>query len=129
MAIKEDYLAFLWRSVEGYFPVDPVGVTVVGLTVKVDPELGMATRDYPERRPLKLWFRKAKMSRRYAAVYHCLLQKAVEGTIWPVSWFPGIWDVHRQRIRYVPRQLPPGTEDLVVSAAEDFVERNRILKG
>ena len=129
MAIKEDYLAEWRERAEGFFSVDPVGVIVAGMTVRVDPEVGMETREDPARRPLKLWFRGTRMSGRYAAVYHYLLKEAIESTTWPVSWFPGIWDVQGRRISYLPRQLPHGTEGLVDSAAEDFVARYRILTG
>ena len=129
LAFKEDYLAYWLQNADGYSPVDPVGVVVEGLTVRVDPEVGMETRIDQVRHPLKLWFSAGKISTRRAAVYHYLLREAATNSLWPVNRLPGIWHVRCRRILFVPTELPDGTEDMVLSAAEDFVERNRILTG
>ena len=127
MGLKEDYIAFWLRQAEGHFRVDPVGVTIAGLTVRVNPEVGMDTGI--AKHPFKLWFRKGKMSSRHTMVYHYLLREAVENSPWPLTWIPGIWDVPRHQPSIIPNRFPAKDEDLVVSSAADFVERVRILTG
>ncbi len=127
MGLKEDYIAFWRLRAQGYFPVAPVGVTISGLTVRVDPEVGMDTGIV--KHPFKLWFRKTEMSRRHKMVYHYLLREAVEHSTWPLTWFPGIWDVPRRQPFLIPTRFSAEDEDLVVSSAADFAERVRILTG
>ena len=118
--LKQAYIE-LWRSRDAsFFKVEPIGVSVGELIVRVDPEVGMRTVD--GERALKLWLNAKEMPQRLSHVYHYLFGEASKDTDWPVERHLGIWDVPRLALPLPPR-LPDTIEDIVVSAASDFMDR------
>ena len=124
--LKQAYIE-LWRSRDAsFFKVEPIGVSVGELIVRVDPEVGMRTVD--GERALKLWLNAKEMPQRLSHVYHYLFGEASTDTDWPVERHLGIWDVPRLALPLPPR-LPDTIEDIVVSAASDFMDRWQRLEG
>ena len=124
--LKQAYIDLWRRRDASFFKVEPIGVSVGDLTVRVDPEVGMRTVD--GERALKLWFNDKEMTPRLSHVYHYLFGEASKDQGWPVERHLGIWDVPRLALP-LPPSLPDNMEDIVVSAASDFMDRWRRLEG
>ena len=123
-ALKHDYIA-LWREREAsFFRVAPrhVDLSIGDLTVRVNPEVGMITRDGA--RVLKVWLGSRKMQKRRYEVCHYLMREAVKRPEWP-GWPIGIWDVRRRALPVEPL-LPDDIGRVVMDAAADFL---RLLDG
>ena len=117
--IGQDYIAF-WKAQDAmYFEIPAVDIEIGGLTIGVNPEVGLRTLyDY---RVLKLWFNATKPTIRTRQVMEYLMGRAKqESDAWSDQWEAGIWDVRRQSIP-LPRRIPQDFEIGVVGQVAAFL--------
>ena len=108
----------LWTDQKAsYFKVDPAGVPLGRLTVKVSPQIGMTTK--AGERAVRLWYQQKPMGVTLSQVYHYLLIEARKKMPWG-GLVPGIWDVPRREILGIPA-LPNDMDSRVSDAAFDFM--------
>ena len=107
----------LWlnRGAE-FFPAPTEDLAVGGLTIRVNPEVGMQTVDGVQ--ALKVWFNVDPMPRRSLEACHFLMEQA--SATWDRDIHAAIWDVRRRAIPLAPR-LPAGIDGDVTEEADRFV--------
>ena len=100
------------------FEVPKLSTSVGGLTIKVDPEIGMRTKAGEQ--GLRLWLGIPPMAARYSEIFHYLLGKASKEPDWPAQWHLNVWDVRRQVI-LLPPHMPDDIEDRVTGHGLDWL--------
>ncbi len=96
-----------------FFMVERYDYDLGGLTIRVNPEVGMRNDD--GERVLKLWLDTQQLPRQIRQVSEYLMSEAQRACpAWDRGWQCGMWDVRRNSIPF-PLSVPPRM-DLLVSA-------------
>ena len=98
----ESYIRFWHDRNASCFPVKAVDVEMAGLTIAVNPELGMQTGD--DFQALKIWFDAERPTQPARQVIYYFMDRAREqSNEWEDYWHSGIWDIRRRNIPLPPR--------------------------
>ena len=107
--MAEAYISYWKERAAAFFPVDirDRNINLEGLTISVNPEVGMRTRD-DDQQILKLWFNRLNPTRQTRLVIGHLVGKMNPNP----QWLSGIWDIKRRNI-LLP-VLPPDNFDIAL---------------
>jgi len=94
----EAYVALWKRRDADYFPIPRTTIDIAGLTIRVNPELGMSFSH--DKMALKLWLNAPKPTRGYRQAIQYMCEVGRKG-LWEDSWTMTVWDVRREET------LPP----------------------
>ena len=91
--LGETYIDF-WKNKEAtHFQIRPVDIGIAGLTIGVNPEVGMRTSD-GDYQALKLWFNTISPTRQTRQIIVHLMDRANNDA----QWHSGIWDIRKRNI-------------------------------
>lgn len=86
---------FYWETTHPtYFPVRRTELDIEGLTISVNPELGLKT-EYGDQYVVKLWFNAPRVSRPIRQTVCYLMSRAAESGRWPGAAQTALWDIER----------------------------------
>ena len=99
--MAEAYVDYWNFRATDFIPVDPghADHQIEDLTIRVNPEVGMRTRD-GDRQILKLWFNRISPTRQTRLIIGHLMDKVTPNA----QWLSGIWDI---RGRNIPLPVVP----------------------
>lgn len=108
-----NYLELWKRRGAEFFVVDRYDYDFDGLTIRVNPEVGM--RNDEGERVLKLWFDAPRLPRQIRQISEYLMAQAqLVSPDWDSGWQCGMWDIRRKN---TPIPLPvPQSMDAIVGA-------------
>ena len=125
-ALKDNYVD-TWKAenASSYFNVPRADVSFGELSIRVDAEVGMETRE--AERAFKLWLHVDDVHPDDAHpnildVCSYLLWEAADYAEWPRPWRPGIWDVRRSKL-WEAASPRTGIREWVHECADDFIAR------
>lgn len=115
--ISQAYLSFFKKTPDArLFRIPPTRIEIAGLTIIVNPDIGM--RLPGNDLALKLWLSSKPPKNNYRQAIQYLMQDAQQGG-WREDLQPAIWDIRRERIMQ-PVKIPNGFDIVIGSQAAAF---------
>ena len=117
--MTDAYIRYWTDRASDYFPVklESPGINLGGLTVWVNPEMGMRTKD-DDYQMLKLWFNRLQPTRQTRLVIGHLVASMNPH---PQQWHSGIWDIRRGNVP-LPVIPPSGFDTVLIGQAAALVQ-------